>query len=69
MTERPATDRLLTSARKDADAFETNIRPQSLAEFIGQEQARANLRVFIQAAKARGDALDHVLFAGPPGLV
>jgi Holliday junction DNA helicase RuvB len=39
-----------------------------LAEFIGQEQARANLKVFITAARARGDALDHVLFAGPPGL-
>jgi holliday junction DNA helicase RuvB len=68
MIDRPATDRLLTSARKEADAFEATIRPQSLDEFIGQEQARANLRVFIQAAKARGDALDHVLFAGPPGL-
>lgn len=61
-------DRLVTNAKKDADAFEAHIRPQSLAEFIGQEQARANLSVFIQAAKARGDALDHVLFAGPPGL-
>ncbi len=62
------TDRLVTSARKEMDAFEATIRPQSLAEFIGQEQARANLRVFIQASRARGDALDHVLFAGPPGL-
>ena len=39
-----------------------------MEEFIGQEQARANMRVFIEAAKERGDALDHVLFAGPPGL-
>ncbi len=62
------TDRLVSSARKDVDAFEATIRPQSLDEFIGQEQARANLRVFIQAARGRGDALDHVLFAGPPGL-
>jgi Holliday junction DNA helicase RuvB len=61
-------DRLVNSARKDADAFEATIRPQSLDEFIGQEQARANLRVFIKAARGRGDALDHVLFAGPPGL-
>ena len=44
------------------------MRPQSLAEFIGQEQARANLSVFIKAARDRGEALDHVLFAGPPGL-
>jgi len=61
-------DRLVSSVRKDVDAFEASIRPQSLDEFIGQEGARANLRVFIQAAKGRGDALDHVLFAGPPGL-
>jgi Holliday junction DNA helicase RuvB len=62
------TDRLVTSARKDADVLESSLRPQSLTDFIGQEQARSNLRVFIQAARARGDALDHVLFAGPPGL-
>ena len=68
MTDRQAAERIVTGARKDADAFEATIRPQSLDDFVGQEQARANLRVFIQAAKARGDALDHVLFAGPPGL-
>ena len=44
------------------------MRPKSLDEFIGQEAARGNLRVFIEAAKARGEALDHVLFFGPPGL-
>jgi holliday junction DNA helicase RuvB len=62
------TDRIVTSGRSETDAFEATIRPQSLDDFTGQEQARANLRVFVQAAKARGDALDHVLFAGPPGL-
>ncbi|MEW5963288.1 MAG: Holliday junction branch migration DNA helicase RuvB [Pseudomonadota bacterium] len=62
------TDRLVTGAKRETDAFEATVRPQLLAEFIGQEQARANLRVFIEAAKARGEALDHVLFAGPPGL-
>ena len=61
-------DRLVTPAKRETDAFEATIRPQSLDEFIGQEQARANLKVFVQAARARGDALDHVLFAGPPGL-
>jgi Holliday junction DNA helicase RuvB len=61
-------DRLVTGARKDGDASEASLRPQSLGEFVGQEQARSNLTVFIAAAKARGDALDHVLFAGPPGL-
>ena len=44
------------------------MRPKSLDEFVGQQAARENLRIFIQAAKARGDALDHVLFFGPPGL-
>ena len=62
------TDRLVTSAKRDTDTTEASLRPQSLAEFIGQEQARANLSVFIQAARDRGEALDHVLFAGPPGL-
>src|ERR1044071_3246159 len=61
-------DRLVTSQKREQDALEASIRPQSLDEFIGQEQARSNLKVFIQAAKTRGDALDHVLFAGPPGL-
>ena len=68
MTETADENRLVTGTKREQDALEASIRPQSLDEFIGQEQARANLRVFIQAAKARGDALDHVLFAGPPGL-
>jgi Holliday junction DNA helicase RuvB len=50
---------------EDVDAA---LRPKSLTEFIGQQAARENLRVFIEAAKSRGDALDHVLFFGPPGL-
>ena len=62
------TDRLISGKRKEDDALEASIRPQRLTEFIGQEQARKNLRVFIEAAKGRGEALDHVLFAGPPGL-
>lgn len=48
--------------------FENNIRPAQIAEFSGQEQAIENLRIFIQAAKLRGEALDHILFHGPPGL-
>src|SRR4029079_8994419 len=47
---------------------DVSLRPQRLSEFIGQEQARANLSVFIEAARARKEALDHVLFVGPPGL-
>ncbi len=50
------------------DALDTHLRPQRLDEFIGQTKQKQNLRVFIEAAKARGEALDHVLFAGPPGL-
>ncbi|MGI9422694.1 MAG: Holliday junction branch migration DNA helicase RuvB [Hyphomicrobiaceae bacterium] len=61
-------DRLVSATPRDAEVADAPMRPQSLDDFIGQEQARANLRVFIQAARTRGDALDHVLFAGPPGL-
>ena len=44
------------------------LRPKGLSEFIGQEAARANLNVFIQSARQRGEAMDHALFHGPPGL-
>ena len=60
--------RRLLSAEKREDDIEASIRPLSLEDFTGQEAARKNLRVFIEAAKARGEALDHVLFVGPPGL-
>jgi Holliday junction DNA helicase RuvB len=60
--------RLVTPERRDDDAENASLRPQRLADFIGQEQARANLRVFIEAARARKESLDHVLFVGPPGL-
>ena len=53
---------------KRGEDVDGSLRPQSLAEFIGQAAARANLKVFIEAAKSRGEALDHVLFVGPPGL-
>ncbi len=53
----------------DSRADEDNtLRPQMLDDFVGQAAARANLKVFIEAAKVRGEALDHVLFVGPPGL-
>src|SRR5262247_2670379 len=60
--------RLVTPERRDDDIAEASLRPQRLSEFIGQQQARANLNVFVQAARARGEALDHVLLHGPPGL-
>ncbi len=61
------TNRLTSSERKSED-IDAALRPKTLSEFIGQEAARANLRVFIEAAKSRGEALDHALFFGPPGL-
>ena len=60
-------DRLLTASRRPEDV-DAALRPKSLDDFVGQQAARENLRVFIEAARGRGDALDHVLFFGPPGL-
>lgn len=48
--------------------IEPSLRPQTLKEYIGQEKAKENLKIYIEAAKSRGDSLDHVLFYGPPGL-
>jgi Holliday junction DNA helicase RuvB len=59
--------RVVAPQRREDDA-ETSLRPLSLDEFVGQGQVRENLRIFIQAARARGEPLDHVLFFGPPGL-
>jgi holliday junction DNA helicase RuvB len=60
--------RLVASERREDDMAEASLRPQRLAEFVGQQQARANLAIFIEAARSRREALDHVLFVGPPGL-
>ena len=60
-------DRIIDGERKGED-HDASIRPERLSDFTGQEQARANLSVFIEAAKQRNEALDHVLFVGPPGL-
>jgi Holliday junction DNA helicase RuvB len=59
---------MLAAVRREEDQGETSLRPQVLSEFIGQARVCANLKVFIDAARARREALDHVLFAGPPGL-
>lgn len=56
------------SPQRQPEDQDAALRPKTLAEFIGQEAARDNLRVFIQSAKSRGEAMDHVLFHGPPGL-
>jgi Holliday junction DNA helicase RuvB len=60
--------RLVDRVRAEQDAAEASLRPSTLAEFIGQQRLRDNLRVFIDAAKDRREALDHVLLTGPPGL-
>ena len=57
------TDVLEEDVKNDA-----NLRPQTLDEYIGQEKAKSNLKIYIEAARQRGDSLDHVLFYGPPGL-
>src|SRR5690606_17132488 len=59
--------RLLTPEKRGEDV-DVSLRPQTLDDFVGQQAARANLKIFIEAAKGRGEALDHVLFVGPPGL-
>ncbi|MEM1037852.1 MAG: Holliday junction branch migration DNA helicase RuvB [Pseudomonadota bacterium] len=58
----------ILDAEKRGEDLDQAIRPERLQDFTGQEQARSNLAVFIEAAKQRGEALDHVLFVGPPGL-
>lgn len=58
----------LIAPEKEADGFDRALRPQTFDDFIGQRVAKANLKVFVQAAKARAEALDHVLLFGPPGL-
>jgi holliday junction DNA helicase RuvB len=60
-------ERIIAGDRK-AEDVDAALRPKTLDEFVGQKAARDNLRVFIEAARTRGDALDHVLFFGPPGL-
>ena len=59
---------LVTADKKPEDLADTQLRPQLLSEFVGQSKVKQNLSVFIEAAKQRKEALDHVLFAGPPGL-
>jgi holliday junction DNA helicase RuvB len=62
-------DRLVTGQRTDDEAqFEAGLRPRTLDEYIGQDRVRENLQVAVQAARHRGEALDHVLVSGPPGL-
>ena len=61
-------ERIITSEELESDKFETNIRPQHFGEYIGQNEVKENIKVFVEAAKMRDEALDHVLLYGPPGL-
>jgi Holliday junction DNA helicase RuvB len=61
-------DRAISPARAEEDSAEATLRPQTLNEFVGQRASRENLGIFIQAARGRAEALDHVLLHGPPGL-
>lgn len=61
--------RIITTEAVDEDLkIESHLRPQLLKDYVGQEKAKSNLKIYIDAAKQRGEALDHVLFYGPPGL-
>jgi Holliday junction DNA helicase RuvB len=62
-------DRLITAAEPEDDgSFDVSLRPKLLTEYVGQSKVKENLKVFISAARNRGESLDHVLFYGPPGL-
>lgn len=61
-------DRLIDGEQRPADTQDNSLRPETLDDFVGQRQLRENLKVFIEAARGRQEALDHVLFHGPPGL-
>ena len=63
-----AAQRVVSPAELESDTVESSVRPASLDEFVGQRQLRDNLRIFIQSAKSRSEALDHILLFGPPGL-
>ena len=67
-SERTGSERTVSAARSQEDAAEASLRPQTLAEFVGQAASRENLAVFIEAARHRKEAMDHVLLHGPPGL-
>ncbi|WP_136523323.1 Holliday junction branch migration DNA helicase RuvB [Geomonas ferrireducens] len=62
------TTRFISAERTEEDLLEASLRPRALADYVGQEKAKGNLGLFIDAARGRGEALDHVLLYGPPGL-
>ena len=61
-------ERIITREELPGDSFESTIRPQAIDEYIGQNEVKENIKIFIEAAKMRNESLDHVLLYGPPGL-
>ena len=66
----PAPQRILSPRRteRETEEVDRSLRPQSLDEYVGQKEVVKNLRVYLQAAKSRDEAVDHILLSGPPGL-
>ena len=60
--------KMMQPAMTPADSEENNLRPQHLEDYIGQEKAKQNLKIYLEAAKRRGEPVDHILLYGPPGL-
>jgi holliday junction DNA helicase RuvB len=65
---KPDAERLVGAAAQPPDQVEASLRPRTFAEYVGQARIKENLRVFIAAARARGETMDHVLLHGGPGL-
>ena len=61
-------ERIISTRQLSEDETENSLRPKSMADYIGQKKAKENLSIYIQAAKMRGESLDHTLLYGPPGL-
>ena len=61
-------DRIVIGEEQEVDQWQYSLRPRKLIEYIGQDKVKDNLSIFVQAALSRGEALDHVLLYGPPGL-
>ena len=61
-------ERIVSPLDQEEDIFDNSLRPKRLEDFLGQKKIKENIEIFIQAAKKRGEALDHVLLYGPPGL-
>ena len=61
-------ERLISSELRAGDTIDRALRPSGFDEFVGQTELKANLEIFVRAAKGRGDAMDHLLLFGPPGL-